>query len=128
MPLSVDAQPDFQLWTNFSFDWNPGHRTTIGVDAEPKVLLWAPAGDPGWATLDVTPSIEYKRGQWFDVIGELLVGRTKQTDDLDSTELTPRIGFRLHLLSNLRDDLGKERRPKRRLILRDFLRFEYRNL
>jgi hypothetical protein len=128
MPRSVEAQPDFQLWTNFTFAWSPSHRTTIGVDAAPKVLLWAPAGDPGWSTLDVTPSIEYKRGRWFDAIGELLVGRTNQTDDLNSTELTPRIGFRLHVLSNLRDDLGRERRPTRRLVLRDLLRFEYRNL
>src|SRR6185436_12410150 len=126
--LSVEAQPDFQLWANFKFEWDQSHRTTITVDAEPKVLVWAPAGDPGWATLDVTPSIEYKRGPWFDAIGEFLVGRTKQTDDLDSTELTPRIGFRLHLLSNLRDDLHKERQPRRRLVLRDLLRFEYRNL
>ena len=55
-------------------------------------------------------SIEYKRGQWFDVVSELLVGRTRQTDDLDSTEVTPRIGLRLHLLSNLRDELGREGR------------------
>ena len=126
--LPVHAQPDFQLWANFKFEWDKSHQTTIAVDAEPKVLVWAPAGDPGWATLDVTPSIEYKRGPWFDAIGEFLVGRTKQTDDLDSTELTPRIGFRLHLLSNLRDDLHKERQPRRRLVLRDLLRFEYRNL
>jgi hypothetical protein len=128
MPRDVDAQPDFQLWANFKFNWNKSHRTTIGVDAEPKVLLWAPPGDPGWATLDIAPSFEYKRGQWFDAVGELLVGRTKQTDDLNSTELTPRLGLRLHLLSNLHDDLGKERLPKHRLVLRDLLRFEYRNV
>ena len=51
MPRAADAQPDFQLWTNFKFAWNKSHRTAIGVDAEPKVLLWAPPGDPGWATL-----------------------------------------------------------------------------
>jgi hypothetical protein len=127
-PRAVEAQPDFQLWANVKFNWEKSHRTMMGVDVEPKVLLWAPPGDPGWATLDVTPSIEYKRGQWFDTIGELLVGRTRQTDDLNSTELTPRIGLRLHILSNLREDVGKERQPKRRLVLRDLLRLEYRNL
>ena len=46
----------------------------------------------------------------------------------NSTEFTPRIGFRLHLLSNLRHEIVKERRPKRRLVLRDLLRLEWRNL
>ena len=55
-------------------------------------------------------------------------GRTLQTDDLDSIEFTPRIGLRLHLLSNLRHEIVKERRPKRRLVLRDLLRLEWRNL
>ena len=58
----------------------------------------------------------------------LMVGRTNQTDDLDSTELTPRLGLRLHLLSNLRQQIVKERHPKRRLVLRDLLRLEWRNL
>ena len=42
--------------------------------------------------------------------------------------MTPRIGFRLHLLSNLRQAIVKERRPKRRLVIRDLLRLEWRNL
>ena len=35
------------------------------VDAEPKVLLVKPPGDPDWATLDITQSFEYSRGEWF---------------------------------------------------------------
>ena len=62
------------------------------------------------------------------MVGEVLVGRTRQTDDLDSTEVTPRIGFRLHFLSNLREELVKEKRPKRRLVIRDLVRLEWRNL
>ena len=128
IPSASLAQTDTQFWANFTFDWIKSHRVTSGVNAEPKVLVSAPAGDPGWATLDVTPSLEYSRGQWFDMVTEMLVGWTKQTDDLDSTELTPRIGFRLHLLSNLRQEIVKERRPKRRLVLRDLVRLEWRNL
>jgi hypothetical protein len=127
-PCTAHAQTNTQLWTEFTLDWIKSKHTTIGVDVEPKVLLSAPAGDPGWATLDVTPSVEYARGQWFDLIGELYAGWTKQTDDLNSTEITPRIGFRLHLLSNLREDLFKERQPKRRLVIRDLMRVEWRNL
>ena len=128
IPCGARAQTDLQLWGNFTFDWIKDHRITMGVDAEPKVLLVKPSGDPEWATLDITPSFEYSRGEWFDMIGELLVGRTKQSNDLDSTEVTPRVGFRFHFLSNLRDDLDKEHRPKRRLVLRDLVRLEWRNL
>jgi Protein of unknown function (DUF2490) len=128
VPCSARAQTDLQLWGNFYFDWIKDHRITMGVDAEPKVLVSKPSGDPEWATLDITPSFEYSRGEWFDMIGELLVAYTKQNDDLTTTEVTPRVGFRFHILSNLRDDLEKEHRPKRRLVLRDLVRLEWRNL
>ena len=130
---AAHAHPDTQIWGEFILNWAPNHRFTYGLDIEPKVLVSKPADDPGWATLDLTPSIEYKRGQWFDALGELLIGRTRQTDDLNSTEVTPRIGMRFHLLSNLRDELGqeglmRERRPKHRVALRDLVRVEWRNL
>jgi len=128
IPRPAHAQPDLQLWTAFKFQWNKSHRMTLGVEAEPKVLVWAPASEPQWATLDVTPSVDYKWGPWLDAVGELMVGRTRQTDHLNSSELTPRVGFRFHLLSNLRNQVSRERLPKRRLVLRNFLRLEYRNL
>ena len=124
---AADAQ-DFQLWGHFTMTRIESHQLTYGIDIEPKVLVAKPSGDPGWATLDVTPSIEYTRGQWLDVVGELLAARTHQTDDLDTTEITPRLGFRFHILSNVRNDLVKERLSKRRLVMRDFLRLEWRNL
>src|SRR5262249_14785273 len=46
----------------------------------------------------------------------------------DSVEITPRLGFRLHLLSNIVDDVIKERRPRHRLVLRNLARVEWRNL
>jgi hypothetical protein len=128
MPSPSGAQTDTQVWTHFNFQWIKSPHVTMGVDVEPKLLVSAPAGEPGWATLDVTPSVEYTRGKWFDLVGDMVVGRTKQTDDLDSTEVTPRIGVRLHLLSKLRDQFIKERRPRHRLVIRDLLRLEWRHL
>jgi hypothetical protein len=128
IPGAGIAQTTTQVWANMTFDWVKSDRVTLAINTEPKVLVSAPPGDPGWATLDVTPSVEYRRGQWFDMVTEVMVGRTKQTDDLDSTEVTPRIGFRLHLLSNLRQAIAGERRPKRRLVLRDLVRVEWRTL
>src|SRR5262245_51627656 len=124
---AVAEQADLQLWGNVTLSWIKSHDFTFGLDVEPKVLVSKPSDVPGWATLEVTPSIEYTRGNWFDVIGELVVARTRQTDDVSSTEIAPRIGFRLHVLSNLANDLLKEKRPKRRLVIRDLFRAEWRN-
>ena len=117
-----------QLWGNATLNWIVSKQLTLGVDIEPKVLLFSTGDAPGWATLDVTPSIEYTKGNWFDVVGELLTARTHQTDDLNTTEITPRLGFRFHVLSNVADDFFKEKRPKHRFVVRDYLRFEWRNL
>src|SRR6476646_1143827 len=116
------------MWADFKMQWVKSDQLTLGLHVEPKVLVSKPSGDPGWATVDVTPSVEITRGNWIDVIGEMLIARTKQTDNVDSTEFTPRLGFRFHLLSNLRDLLSKERQPARRLVLRNLVRFERRNL
>jgi hypothetical protein len=122
------AQTDKQIWGEFTLDWIRSHAWTFGVDVEPKLLAAKQPDEPGWATLDVTPQAEYARGKWFDIVGELHLGRTHQTDEQNSVEVTPRIGFRFHLLSNVLDDLIKERQPKRRLVLRNFARVEWRNL
>jgi hypothetical protein len=127
-PPAAADDPQFQLWGNLTLDWIKSRDLTLGLDIEPKVLVSKPSTDPGWATLEVTPSVEYTKGNWFDVLGELMVARTKQTDDLNSTEVTPRIGFRFHILSNIANDLVKERRPKHRLVLRALLRAEWRNI
>lgn len=126
--LGASAQSNTQLWSEVRLDWIKSRDVTYSVTIEPKIIVTAPADDPWWATLDVTPSVEYTHGQWIDVLGELMVGRTKQTDDLNSTELTPRVGVRLHLLSNLEHDLVKEKVSRRRLVVRDLLRLEWRNL
>src|SRR5262245_10686072 len=120
-------QPDFQIWGEIMLDWIKSESLTLRLDIEPKVLVSKPADDPGWATLDVTPSIEYTPNKWFDVVGQLLVGRTRQTDDVNSTEIAPRVGLQFHIFSNVVDALDKEKRPRRRFVLSNLLRLEWRN-
>jgi hypothetical protein len=127
-PCAAAAQPNTQFWANVALSWIKSEHLTFGVDTEPQVLVSAPLGDPGWATLDVTPSVEYTRSRWFDVLGELKLGRTRQTNDLDSTQVTPRVGIHFHILSNLAGAIDKERQPKHRLVFSDLLRLEWRNL
>ena len=121
------AQTNGQVWANITFDWVKRSGVTYEVDFEPKALVFAPPEEPGWSNLDITPSIEYPVSTTIDLIGEVTLGRTKQSDDLDTTELTVRGGVRFHLFSRQRHLLLNETLPKRRLVIRDLVRVESRN-
>lgn len=126
----ASAQPDLQLWGSLTLNWPKSHRLSYQVEIEPKVLVVAEEDDPGWATLDLIPNVDFAVRPWLDLVGEIQTGYTAQTDDLNSFELSPRGGVRLHLLS--RDvrrvvDL-RELPPKRRIVIRDLMRVEWRNL
>jgi hypothetical protein len=133
LPHIAHAQTNGQLWGEFTLAWPRSDHLTYAVDVEPKVLVIVPEGKPGWATLDVTPSVDYAAKKWLDVVGEFLYGSTKETDDLNSQEVTARAGARFHLLSRnlptlVRDRGLRELPPRRRLVLRDFARIEQRNI
>ena len=63
-------------------------------------------------------------------MGELATGYTSQTDDIDSFELSPRAGVRLHLTTRElpTGPLKRERLSRHRLVLRNLARVEGRNL
>ena len=124
------AQTNGQLWGNITLDWLRSEKLTFELDVEPKVLVAAPSTQPGWWNVDVTPNVEYALKPWLDVIGELGTGYTRQTDDVNSTEVTPRIGIRLHPFSRDRPRLVhvRELPPRRRVVIRDRLLGESRNI
>ena len=68
----AEAQHTTQLWGEFKLSWIETRQLTYGLDVEPKLLLSKPESHPDWVTLDLTPSVEYSRGEWLDVVGELL--------------------------------------------------------
>ena len=59
MAANASAQSNRQVWANITFDWVKPSGVTYEVDFEPKTLLSAPPGEPGWGNLDITPSVEY---------------------------------------------------------------------
>ncbi len=124
----VAAQADMQVWGALTLDWIKSHAWTMGLDVEPKALVSKPDDKPSWATLDVTPSVEWTPGNWLTLDGELHTGRTRQSNDVDTTEVTPRIGVRLHVLANIADDWSNERHPKHRVAVSTLIRAEWRNL
>lgn len=129
VPGPVSGQTNLQLWGNLTLDWVKSERLVYELDVEPKVLLSAPEGDPGWRNIDLTPNVEYSPAGWLDLVGESVIGWTKQTDDVDTLEVTPRVGVRFHVFSRDRPIrvIGRERHPTRRMVVRDLVRVEYRN-
>jgi hypothetical protein len=124
------AQANLQLWGNVTIDWMKSARLTYELDFEPKALLKAPEDDPAWRNLDVTPNVEYAVKDWLDLIGEATVGYTKQSDDDNTFEVTPRAGVRFHVFSRSVPVYGphvRELPPKRRVVVRDRVLFESRN-
>lgn len=124
---SAQTEPTTQLWGNFTLDWHTSPRVTYSLDFEPKVLVAGPPDQPVWASLDVTPSAEFAITKWADLIGESVLARTIQTDDLKTTEVSVRGGARFHLFSRQQRVLFNEQFPKRRLVLRDLVRWEWRH-
>ncbi len=84
--------------------------------------------------MDVTPKADWVAKNWLDLTGEVLTVYTRQTNDVDSFELTERFGLRFHLFSRhlparIEDRLrGSEREATGRVVLRDYVRIEQRNL
>jgi Protein of unknown function (DUF2490) len=126
-PVVASAQTTTQLWANLTLDWAKSTRLVYELDLEPKVLIAGPEGQPDWRNLDLTPNVEYSVKPWLDLVGEVTLGRTHQTDDVDSTEVTPRLGARFHLCSLRQIVQVREQAPQRRIVVRELVRFESRN-
>jgi len=123
--LAPAARAQTQLWGNLTFDRVKSDRLLYELDLEPKTLIDVPPGETDWGNLDVTPSVAFSATRWLDLTSELTAGYTHQTDDLDSFELTPRVGAEFHILSRLA--ATREHPPKRRLALANYFRIEWRN-
>ena len=128
--IPANGQTNGQVWGTVTFNWLTSDRLSYDLELEPKVLVAAPEGEPGWASIDVTPNIEYVLRGWLDAVGELATGYTSQTDDTSSYEASPRVGLRFHLVT--RDlptgPLKRERLPRHRIVVRYLVRIEARNL
>lgn len=126
----VLAQTDMQLWGTLTFNWLKAEGLSYELELEPKILVAAPEGTPGWSNLDITPNVEYAAKEWLDLIGEVATGFTTQTDDVDSFELSPRVGLRFHVTTRElpTGPIRREIVPRHRIVVQNLARVEVRNL
>ncbi len=135
LPSRGQAQnpPNGQLWGDFIMSWAKTAHLTYELDIEPQLLVYVPPGQPDWASLHLTPSVDYAVKKWLDLTGEFMDAGTQQNNDVNSNEVTERIGVRFHLLSRdvvtlVPDREARELPPRRRLVIRDYARIEQRNI
>jgi hypothetical protein len=111
---SATAQPIGELWGNVTIDWLASERLVYTLDVEPKVQVSDVTKQSRFANLDVWPSLEFAAAGWLDLHGEFLTGFTNEQDGSNTTEVTERMGVRLHVLSRLiqRRESSTRRRPR----------------
>ena len=113
-----------QLWGDFGLVLPQENAAWLySVDLKPKVQL---EGAEKWWQVDVRPMIVYQGPKLFDLVGDLGVGYTKQNDEVESLELSPRVGVRVHLISDVRD-VHAVGRVAQRIGLATTARLEYRH-
>jgi hypothetical protein len=123
------AQSTGELWGDFTIDWLQTRRLTWEVEVEPKKSITVPSGTSGWASLDVTPSVQYTLAKWVDALAEVDWGYKPNGDDVIDTK--SRVGLNFHILSRLlasrwaRRGGELEKQPLRRLVPNNLLRLEY---
>jgi hypothetical protein len=118
------TSPATQIWANLTLGRNASERTYLELDIEPK--LQVTKGEE-WRNVDFTPLGEYYPTSWLDLEAEGTVGRTHQRDGIDTFEVTPRIGARLHLFKQVVGSRKRERLPLTRVSLSTLVRLEWRN-
>src|SRR5215471_8634553 len=131
---TATAQSIGEVWGNLTIDWLASERLVYMLDVEPKVQVSAVTNESRFANVDIWPSVEFAMAGWIDAHGEFLTGFTNEQDGSNTTEVTERMGVRLHILSRLiqerdaRRGAEREAQPRRRGTIATLLRFEHRDL
>jgi hypothetical protein len=128
LPADLPAQEEIsrQLWGNILLGFPRTEKLYFEADFEPKVLL---SPDNEWRNLDVIPLLEYYPLQWLDLTAEAVLGQTRQTDNLRTFELSPKLGMRFRIIGHLWKIMATgERIPIDRFNLSTLIRVERRIL
>jgi hypothetical protein len=128
------AQLTGEVWGNLTIDWLASERLVYSLDVEPKVQVTAVTKQARFVNVDLWPTVDFAAVGWLDLHGEFLTGFSNEQDGSKTTELTERMGLRLHILSRLiqerhaRAGAEREAQPRRRGTIGTLLRVEHRDL
>jgi len=124
--LHASDETSKQIWGNVILGSMSSEKVHIELDFEPKVQV---SGQETWANIDVTPLVEYFPNKWIDLTAEVVLGYTKQNNDVKSFEVSPRLGIRIHIFGNIKQYLPEYKYISfDRFNLSTLFRYEYRSL
>ena len=114
LPLEGTSQDEVtqQFWADFNFDYPFAIQYRARMQVGRQELL--SGGDP-WKSTVFWPSLEYYPIPFFDIIGGFRYSYTDETNEVDTYEYRPVLGFRLNFL-------------QQKLILRNRTLYEYRSI
>jgi len=113
-----------QLWGTLTLGFPRAERYLFEVEFEPRVQV---TGRDDWWSVDTTPAFEVSLNRWIEFVAQTYVSRTAQSSAVTSVEVTPRAGFRFHVLNNLLTMLPGTH-PLGRVGFSSLSRIEWRNL
>jgi hypothetical protein len=133
-PVSLSAQetdPEVseQVWANLVLSFPRSEKLYLEYDIE--AARQVSSGEP-WRSFYGTGLVEYYPNSFIDLTGDLATGFTQQSEAEHSFEVTARVGFRLHLLTQIiNNSWFKDHRPERmsgsRFSIANYARIELRN-
>jgi len=99
--LTSFAQQNEQLWLDFQLSYPFANRYLLENTTSYQTLL---SKEGKWRNFSISPTFEYVMINWIDLLSEVPIGYTKQTDGVSSFELMPMVGARFHITQGKRID------------------------
>ena len=98
LPRETKAQGQ-QLWLDYQEDYPFANQYLFEVTGSYQTNAWS---DNSWRNYSLTPTLEWQWFQYLDVLFNVPIAYTVQTEDFNSFELDPSVGLRYHITQNKR--------------------------
>jgi len=93
------AQRSEQLWLDFQLSYPFANRYLLENTTSYQTLL---KKDGKWRSFSISPTFEYTLFTWLDLLSEIPIGYTQQSEGTNTFEFTPIVGGRFTLTQNKR--------------------------
>jgi hypothetical protein len=90
-----------QLWLDFQLSYPFGNRYLLENTTSYQTLL---TEEGKWRSINIGPTFEYVMLPWMDLVSEIPMGYTKQTEGSSSFEISPIVGARFHITQGRKID------------------------
>ncbi|HEY3403694.1 MAG TPA: hypothetical protein VGK59_09925 [Ohtaekwangia sp.] len=91
---SVQAQRDEQLWLEWQLSYPFANRYLLENTTTYQTLL---NKDGKWRSFGISPTFEYTTLTWMDLLSEISVSYTDQTEGVSSWDIMPMVGTRFYI-------------------------------